>query len=125
MAIRTIDRPSGTYDNHGVYWVERPLPQHDEDDARWAEFCRTIVTRIEAEREDVPPVCNNCETIQTTERRCARCKNFKPFSEFPRDRTKKLGHAYYCKDCTQIPIRARRLEARRQMVRQFRKQVAS
>ena len=38
-------------------------------------------------------------TLQEQERRCSYCKEYKPLSEFHKDRNKKYGVGYVCKEC--------------------------
>lgn len=91
-------------------WARRPLPPRPEDAARWAEFCESVVDRIEAFRmsECPDPVCPTCgSSAYRPERWCSICYTTKPLSEFTRDKRLSHGRAYGCKACRRVIRRER------------------
>lgn len=85
---------------------ERRLPPHEEDAARWGEFCASIEDRILAVRaEAADPFCGACgsSTPEVREQKwCPRCQSSLTVARFSRDRARSDGLHPICKGCESV-----------------------
>lgn len=94
-------------------YVERRLPPHPEDAARWAAFCASIEDRInEVRAEAADPICGTCgsSTPDIGLKWCWGCQSRLVRERFSRDRTRYDGLRPMCRSCDRD--RAKRYRAK-------------